>query len=184
MEENKVILLIDEEYGYRDWMSVLTESEFNEFVRLWKTMKGLSCLVPVPRVVPGAMPSSSEEFTAAIEQAEASGDRVVRVHVHQCDDSFIAGVHHRIPEAEQFEIDGVVYADDAIEVWREEQKKLDRKHAEMESEKLPMPDRAVRDLVLLKNHIMDTERQLFQVRQRVDRMLDDLTHWIGTTADK
>jgi hypothetical protein len=176
-DENNVLLLITEEYGYQHWMAVLSQTEFDAAVARWKTMKGLHCLVPVPLLFPQAKLASREELVAADEEAVLSGDKVVTAHVHQADDSHIAGVVYEIPEAENFEIDGKVYSEDEInDIFQAHKREISREK-EQKVELPPMPTRTVTQLILLKNRLIDVETEVFGIRQKIDIILDELiTH--------
>lgn len=181
-DDFRVVLLVSEEYGYRDWVSVLTESQFNDFVERWKTIKGLSCLVPVPHIVPEATLIDRDGFIAAIEQADAQGDRLVRVHVHESDDSHIEGVEHTIPDADNFEFMGVVYSKEAVDALYEQHRKEVHRELEIREQAKPleMPLRLVRDLTLLRNRVVELERDAFQLRTGLNKALDDLLAWKET----
>ena len=176
-DENNVILLITEEYGYQHWMAVLTQTEFDATVARWKTIKGLHCLVPVPLLFPQAKLSSREELVSAEEQATFYGDKIVSVHVHQADDSHIAGVVYEIPETENFEIDGKVYSEDEINDIYQAHKRETSREKEKKVELPPMPTRTVTQLILLKNRLIEVESEVFGIRQKIDIILDELiTH--------
>lgn len=180
-DENNVILLITEEYGYQHWLAVLTQTEFDAAVARWKTMKGLHSLVPVELLFPQAKISSREELASAEEQASFYGDKVVTVHVHQADDSRIAGVVYEIPETENFEIAGKVYSEDEInDIFQAHRRKTSRQ----KEEKLklpPMPSRTVTQLILLKNRLIEVEGEVFGIRQKIDIILDELIAHLETT---
>jgi len=108
------VLLIDEEYGYQRWINFLTDKEFEEAKRRWKSMKGLNCLVGIQMIFPKARKSTLAEWEdwADADTRSASapeGHRIIQVHVHECDDSRIEGFDWTIPEADVFEIEGVKY---------------------------------------------------------------------------
>ena len=180
-DENNVILLITEEYGYQHWLAVLTQTEFDAAVARWKTMKGLHCLVPVPLLFPQAQLATREELTAAEEQAMTYGDKSVWVHVHQADDSHIAGVVYEIPETENFEIDGKVYGEDEINDIYQAHKRETSREKEQKVELPPMPSRTVTQLILLKNRLINVESEVFGIRQKIDIILDELVEHLGTT---
>lgn len=179
--DTKVILLITEEYGYQHWLAVLEPAEFDAAVARWKTMKGLNCLVPVTLLFPQAVLSNREELAAAEEQAAATGDKVVAVHVHEADDSRIAGVDYEIPDAENFEIDGKVYSEDEITAIFEASRREEAHVKETRVELPAMPMRTVTQLVLLKNRLIDVEKEVFGIRQKIDIILDELVAHLQET---
>ena len=180
-DENNVILLITEEYGCQHWLAVLTQTEFDATVARWKTMKGLHCLVPVTLLFPQAKLATREELASADEQAHIYGDKSVSVHVHQADDSHIAGVVYEIPEAENFEIDGKVYSEDEInDIFQAHKREISREK-EQKVELPPMPSRTVTQLILLKNRLIAVESEVFGIRQKIDIILDELIAHLETT---
>lgn len=119
----KNVILIDEEYGYRSWIAIVGDAELEEIKRRWMTMKGLSCLVPVPMIFPTASVCTVEDWLEWSD-TEMSQDRreeverearVFHAHVHESDDSsFDALPGFKIPEARVFEIDGETYREDQL----------------------------------------------------------------------
>jgi hypothetical protein len=176
-----VVMFITEEYGYRHWLDVLTEQEFDQFVARWKTIKGLSCLVPVQFLLPGAYLANREEFLAAEENAEARGDRCVSAHIHQSDDSSIEGVDYVIPEQDDFEIDGRVYTEEEVSNLYDSFNKITKAAQEARVELPPMPAKTVTQLVLLKNRLIDVESEVFKIRQKIDIILDELVDYLKET---
>lgn len=178
---SNVVMFITEEYGYRHWLAVLTEQEFDEFVARWKTIKGLSCLVPINFLLPKAYLANRDEFQAAEESATAHGDRCVSAHIHESDDSSIEGVDYVIPEQEQFEIDGLVYTDAEVSNMYDAFIKI-TKAAQQARVPLPkMPERTVTQLILLKNRIMDLESEIFKVRLETDSIINELVDYLKET---
>lgn len=50
-----ILLLIDEEHGFRDWYAVVTRERYAELVEKFKVIQPtLTCLVPVRAIVPEA----------------------------------------------------------------------------------------------------------------------------------
>jgi hypothetical protein len=114
-----VLIDIQEEYGYQHWWLLCTEDDFAEVCRRWQTMKNLSCLVPIDLVFPGARGQFNQWPPEAACKSRAENARVVRAHVHQCDDSWLDDITYNIPTSldesdDSFEIDGVVYTSEQI----------------------------------------------------------------------
>jgi len=121
----KYVILIDEEYGYRSWISIVGLEELEEIKRRWATMKGLSCLVPVTMIFPHARQCTVEDWlewsdTEMPQERREEVEReamVFHAHVHESDDSsFDALPGHKIPKAlfRGFEIDGKEWRDDEL----------------------------------------------------------------------
>jgi hypothetical protein len=178
---SNVVMFITEEYGYRHWLAIITEQEFDEFVARWKTIKGLSCTVPVQVLIPQAYLAGREDFVAAEENATAHGDRCVSAHIHESDDSSIEGVDYVIPEQEQFEIDGRTYTEEEVYGLYDAFNKITKEALEKRVELPPMPTRTVTQLVLLKNRIMDLEQEIFNIRQKTDVIIDELVDYLKET---
>lgn len=123
-----VIVRIDEEYGYQDWWVVYTREQFEEAKRRWQTMKGLSCLVPVDLIFPGARGCFGEWPPKDLCRTVVKDSAEIWGHVHQPDDSHFAGLQYDIPEhcdagEDWFEIDGKTYSPQDIDRLREESRK-------------------------------------------------------------
>jgi hypothetical protein len=170
-----VVMFITEEYGYRHWLAIVTEQEFDAFVARWKTIKGLSCLVPINFLLPSAHVADRAEFQAAEENATAHGDRCVSAHIHESDDSSIEGVDYTIPEQDNFEIDGRVYTSEEVNDLYEGFNKI-TKNVQEARVTIPkhQPERTVTQLLLLKNRLMDVEAEVFGIRQKIDIVLNEL----------
>ena len=181
MTDTRVIMLITEEYGYRHWLAVMTPDEFAAFEARWKTMKGLYCTVPVSLVVPGAEISSREEHIAAEEQAAASGDKIVRAHIHESEDSGYDGCDHRIPESDNFEIAGEPYTREEIsKLYDAANERLREGHWDAQ-QNTPMPTKAVTKLILLRNELIHLEGQIYNLRRKINWVLDDFVDWLKET---
>lgn len=104
------ILHIVEEFGFREWYAVLSDERWEELREEWKTVKGLSCLVPVPFLIPEAVhpPILPEHEWLLGEDVE-----VFSAHIHEGDDSYLADVDHTIPEGD-FEFKGVRYTKEQV----------------------------------------------------------------------
>ncbi len=100
-----MILYIEEEYGYRDWLAKLTEEEYQQLIIRWNTMKNLNCLVPVPFIIPQATELKYED------RWNMKYDK--KCHIHECHDSYLEGSNYEIPYDESthniFTIDGKEY---------------------------------------------------------------------------
>jgi hypothetical protein len=178
---SNVVMFITEEYGYRHWLAILTAQEFEEFVSRWKTIKGLSCLVPINFLLPQAYLANREEFQAAEENATAHGDQCVSAHIHESDDSSIEGVDYVIPEQDEFEIDGKVYTDEEVTSLYDAFNKITKDAQEDRVVLPPMPAKTVTELVLLKNRLIDMESEAFKIRQKIDIILDELVAHLKET---
>jgi hypothetical protein len=128
----KNVILIDEEYGYRNWILIVGDAELEEIKRRWATMRGLTCLVPVTMIFPHAKRCTVEDWLewSDSEMPQAKRDelereaRVFRAHVHESDDSsFDALPEFKIPEARGFEIDGKAWRDDELYALNREREK-------------------------------------------------------------
>lgn len=119
-----VLVSISEEYGYQEWYAVYSQQEFAKIVDRWNSMKGLNCLVPVDFIFPGAKPYFDQipVCVSAVDNYEMLG-----AHVHQSDDSFLDG-GNKVPEAEQFEIEGRVYTDEEISKLFQESRARSEQH--------------------------------------------------------
>lgn len=98
----QIVLHISEEYGYRTWVAVLTTEQYQQLLARWSTIKGLNCMVPVKLIVP-----------QAVEVDRFDRSRVTHeCHIHECDDSYLAGSDYRIPDTDDgtFVIEGRSYA--------------------------------------------------------------------------
>lgn len=119
----KNVILIDEEYGYQNWILVVDDAGLEELKSRWASMHGINCLVPIPLVFPHAERCTVDDWLewADTEMTpERRGEvereaRVFRAHVHECDDSsFDALPGHKVPPGEVFVINGVPYGDDDL----------------------------------------------------------------------
>jgi len=112
------VLFIDEEYGYKHWIADLTDEEWQALQQRWRTIKGMSCLVPVRFLVPKAKliewgadvdgPEFAKKFHECRDRA------TVFAHFHEYDDSSLTGCHdYKIPRGDSdgydFEVDGRKY---------------------------------------------------------------------------
>lgn len=98
----KKILHIEHEYGCSYWRAELTEQEWDDLVTRWQTMKGLSCSIPVPLIIPQACLYDRLPW-------EEIG-KVPFCHIHESYDSFFPGIEYfKIPHAENFSIGGKEY---------------------------------------------------------------------------
>lgn len=100
-------LLIEEEYGYRDWYAELTEQEFEELCARWKTLRGLNCLVPVTLIIPQAVELD--------DGRRVNPEHTHRCHIHEEDDSYLEGCGYEIPPDDYFWMNGRKY--DRDEYW-------------------------------------------------------------------
>lgn len=106
-----ILLLISEEYGYQHWYLTCSPADYIPLLRRWDTMKGLNCLVPVDLIFPDVQPYVPCKSICANDMDLFE---IRRAHVHECDDSGIEGSTYRIPDAENFEIEGVTYSREEI----------------------------------------------------------------------
>lgn len=113
-----IILDIIEEYGYRNWKALLTECEFDNLVDRWKSIKGLNCLIPVNFIIPQAEISQHDKDIDFIENY-----KIISCHIHESEDSWIKGVEYKIPDQEDFEMDGKKYTQEQVNRLFEESKK-------------------------------------------------------------
>jgi len=100
MSKGKDLILIEEEYGYKQW---LWRGDYAIAKERWETMKGLNCLVAVDTIFPGAL-NIGLDYWCDIKDQKA--EPFHSCHVHECDDSWLSGSKYKIPEAEVFEICG------------------------------------------------------------------------------
>lgn len=120
MKPQTIILTISEEYGYRHWYAVLSEQQFAQLQKDWQTIKGLSCIVPVQFLIPQArplwaLPVTPEHQIYLTQNGLAEHNvRIRGAHIHQSDDSGLAGVAYDIPEQEEFEFLGKTYTHDEV----------------------------------------------------------------------
>ena len=105
-----ITINIEEEYGYRSWIAHVTPEEFEIIKKRWKTIRGLHCCVPVNLIIPQAIESFPKK--------EYMRGKVLHCHIHQSDDSFLDEVEYKIPEAEEFEIDGRVFSLEELSKWK------------------------------------------------------------------
>jgi len=105
--EDKVLLLISEEFGYKEWYAILTRAEYAQLEQDWATIQGLTCLVPVTLLIPQA-----HQWPWLPEHAKYEnlvGVTVQTCHVHESDDSSLGTLEFTIPEQKTFEFKGVEY---------------------------------------------------------------------------
>lgn len=119
------VLRIDEEYGFREWYAVLSDERWEEVQREWRTIKGLTCLVPVPFLIPEAV-----QPPVLPEHEGLSGFEMVSAHIHQYDDSNLGDLDYRIPEGD-FEFKGVRYTEEQVS-------ELYDRHTEIQSDFVKM----------------------------------------------
>lgn len=105
-------LVIDEEYGFRIWYAELTQEEYQNLLARWETMRGLNCLVPVKLIIPQAIEIEIDDVIALEEKTHYC------CHIHECDDSRLEGSSYKIPEDENFWMDGRKY--EREEYWPDE----------------------------------------------------------------
>ena len=103
---DKTAIFIEEEYGYRAWLAIVSPDELAEIKRRWETIRGLNCMVPVPYIFPTAIQVDMDELERVI--SEYPLERRVKAHVHESDDSSLSISDYVIPESNDFEIDGEV----------------------------------------------------------------------------
>ncbi len=115
-----ITLWIVEEYGYRDWIAVLNETECADLLKRWSTIRGLTCLVPVTLIVPQAVEVEEGHPYYPLNVWEAQRKNWLRAHIHEHDDSHMPGNEHEIPEDEHFWMDGRRY--EKNEYWPPPQK--------------------------------------------------------------
>ncbi len=87
-------LFIVEEYGFRDWYAELTEEEFEKLKTRWRTLRGLTCLVPIPFIIPQAKLLDDER--------EKDPTYTHRCHIHDYDDSYLQGCDYKIPQDDEY----------------------------------------------------------------------------------
>ena len=103
---DKIAIFIEEEYGYREWLAIVSPDELVEIKRRWETIRGLNCMVPVPYIFPTATQVNLDEIERVT--SEYPLERRVKAHVHESDDSSLSISDYIIPESDEFEIDGEV----------------------------------------------------------------------------
>lgn len=104
---SRFILLIEEEYGYRHWKADMDKARADELITRWKSMRNLSCLVPIIWICPWAVEIDCEEYYRIWDAG-----RIEIAHVHEHDDSHLMKDHTPIPEGDPygpFEIMGKSY---------------------------------------------------------------------------
>ncbi len=94
-------LFISEEYGFREWLAKLTYDQYEDLKRRWKTIRGLTCSVPVNLVIPQAKLLDDER------KFDIKYDK--RCHMHDYDDSYLEGVDYQIPIDTHFWMEGRMY---------------------------------------------------------------------------
>ena len=116
-----IFIKISEEYGCQEWYAVLDENQLENLKKRWTTIKGLNCLVPVSFIVKQAMPlCNHEKFPIKISNAFVEFQDVDLfmdvhyAHIHQSDDSYISTVDYKIPEQEEFEMEGISYSREQV----------------------------------------------------------------------
>lgn len=100
-------LFIREEYGYQDWYAELTHEEYQDLLKRWRTLRGVTCLVPVTLIIPQAKELDDER--------RVDPDFTHRCHIHESDDSYLEGCDYKIPEDENFWMDGRMWKEN--EYW-------------------------------------------------------------------
>lgn len=112
---NYRIILIDEEYGSDSWYSIVSNNEYQEIEKNWKTIRGLNCLVPVQFLIPSAqnfpIRSEHEKFTRFRTLVEEKVE-IISCHIHETDDSYLNGLK-TIPD-EDFWFCGKKYSEDEV----------------------------------------------------------------------
>lgn len=101
-------LIIQEEYGYRYWVAVLTPEEYEALKARWCTMRGLNCLVPVPLIITQAVETSLEHL------ATLTDEETLHCHIHESGDSGLEGVTYTIPGDTDFSMEGKSYDDNTL----------------------------------------------------------------------
>lgn len=150
--EDRLKIAIVEEYGYRDWIAYLTQEEYDELCRRWKTMKGLHCGVPVTLIIPQAklVDFDDPDVWKDVNVHElASQPNTRRCHIHEHDDSYLEGCEYEIPEAQldgsdphfcRFEMDGVSYTYAELQPHRQaEQEYIAMEHARRDAAREATP---------------------------------------------
>lgn len=111
------ILFVNEEYGYNTWYAIISDERYEEIKSEWQTIKGLNCLVPVRFLFPEAknLPLYPEDQKYADKEYLAQNNiEIIDCHVHQSDDSFLAGINYEIPEQKRFEFKGKIYSEEEV----------------------------------------------------------------------
>ncbi len=114
-----MLLYIQEEYGYREWLAEVSEEEFTDLKRRWQTMRGLFCSVPVQLIIPQAREMEDKDFEDLRISPYDKG-----CHIHECDDSYLEEVDYDIPEDESFWLDGKSYSHQDIYAWIDKNKAI------------------------------------------------------------
>jgi hypothetical protein len=102
------MLAIEEEYGYRYWVAELTDDEYSQLLQRWRTLRNLSCCVPVKFIIPQARAVEIEDCPY--------GEGVLRCHIHESDDSYLEGSDYKIPDDPDhlFWMDGLPYTREEV----------------------------------------------------------------------
>jgi len=102
-----IIIDIDEEYGFRNWVAELTEEEYQQLLARWATIKGLNCLVPIPFIIPQAK---------RVEDGAPLPEGALSCHIHECDDSWLEGAGRGVPVTKDhsFWMDGICYSYETV----------------------------------------------------------------------
>ncbi len=87
-----ITLLISEEYGREHWLLETDKPGYDALIGRWKTIRNLTCLVPVRWIFPEARLLSDEEFALLDLSAPLK-----HCHVHEYDDSWLDHAYHDIP---------------------------------------------------------------------------------------
>lgn len=95
-----VVLYINEEYDYRDWIAHLSDAEYQDLLSRWATMRGLHACVPVTLIVPQAVELTEVPCLRSLGITH-------RCHIHEWDDSWLDGSDYEIPEDTDFWMNGV-----------------------------------------------------------------------------
>lgn len=115
MAPNYRIILIDEEYGCDFWYSIVSNNEYQEIEKNWKTIRGLGCLVPVQFLIPSAqnfpVRPEHERFTRFKTLVEENVE-IISCHIHEADDSYLGDLK-TIPD-EDFWFCGKKYSEDEV----------------------------------------------------------------------
>ena len=100
---NNVLLLIDEEYGYRHWYALITKKRYAElYENFCKMRPTLTCLVPITDVIHEAVQSPLIVYTLngvkhfVLEHCALDDNHIAetdvtvrRAHIHEADDSWM-----------------------------------------------------------------------------------------------
>jgi hypothetical protein len=93
-----ILLLIDEEHGYREWYAIVTEERYAELYENFCEMRPtLTCLTPVTDVIPEAVHEAFVTYSLNGVKHYVAGDAhvpetdltVKHAHIHEADDSWM-----------------------------------------------------------------------------------------------